>query len=623
MCGILGVYNAPVSKDILEMCGDRLIKRGPDGGADWNDDICYLAHKRLSILDLSDEGRQPMVSNNKRYVITYNGEIYNYLEIKRKLQNKGYKFHSNCDTEVILNAYLEYGKECIEQFNGMWAFAIYDRQEKNIFISRDRFGVKPLFWTKIGEGYAFASEMKALVPLLKKVTANVDILQGEIQAWSRYECTQECLINEIHRLPAGHNLIIHKYEVKVQRWWNTLDHIPEIPKCYEEQVDMFRDLFFDACRIRMRSDVALGTALSGGLDSSATICTMAQIANKNILDDKVNKDFQHAYIATFPRTIQDEKKYSDAVVNMLDLDSTEILVNAKEGIRNIFSYQYDFEEIWWTSPIPMMQLYAGMRKSGTTVTLDGHGADELFGGYVNDILFALLDAKGNIQDIKNILLTYLQAQEEVKKLSSIKMIETYVKFIAGRIVKGILNKKDFHDNILYNEDVRELSWLNRRLYSNTSAEILPTLLRNYDRYSMASGVEIRMPFMDYRIVTLAFALEWNTKMHGGYTKAIIRDALKEILPKEVVERKSKLGFNTPINEWWYGDFKEWIIDMVNTQSFRESNVLKDSNRIRKEVMRSYTHPYEGNKELLWSEISPYIWEQGFFIPTQHNKVNVN
>lgn len=621
MCGIFGVYNVSVSKDILEVCSNRLGKRGPDGGANWNDGICYLAHKRLSILDLSDNGKQPMVSGNQRYVITYNGEIYNYLEIKRQLQDKGYVFHSDCDTEVILNAYIEYGATCIEQFNGMWAFAIYDRQEKILFLSRDRFGVKPMFWTQIDDGYAFASEMKALIPLLKKVSANERILKGNISEWSKYECTQECLINEIHRLPAGYNAILHDNEIQIHRWWNTLEHIPEIPERYEEQVAMFRTLFFDACRIRMRSDVSLGTALSGGLDSSATICTMAQIANNSVIDDKVNKDFQHAYIATFPNTIQDEKKYSDAVVNMLNLEKTEILVNAKQGIDNILSYQYDFEEVWWTSPIPMMQLYAGMRQNGTVVTLDGHGADELLGGYVNDILFALLDAKGDIHNIQNILDTYFQAQAKVEEISNTKKAVTYTKFIVGRIVKNVLKNRDFYDGVLHEREFEKLSWLNKRLYNNTSAEILPTLLRNYDRYSMASGVEIRMPFMDYRIVTLAFALEWNAKMHGGYTKAIIRDALKDIMPMEVVERKSKLGFNTPINEWWYGDFKEWITDTVNSQSFLQSNMLSDSKKINEEVMNSYINPYEGNKELLWSKINPYIWEQGFFIPAQRSKLN--
>ena len=155
MCGIFGVYNVSVSKDILEVCSNRLGKRGPDGGANWNDGICYLAHKRLSILDLSDNGKQPMVSGNQRYVITYNGEIYNYLEIKRKLQDKGYVFHSDCDTEVILNAYIEYGATCIEQFNGMWAFAIYDRQEKILFLHHTQ-SLRKIIGLSITPVYAYS-----------------------------------------------------------------------------------------------------------------------------------------------------------------------------------------------------------------------------------------------------------------------------------------------------------------------------------------------------------------------------------------------------------------------------------------------------------------------------------
>lgn len=620
MCGILGVYNSYVSKDILKICGERLVNRGPDGGASWNDDMCYLAHRRLSILDLSDNGKQPMLSNCQRYVITYNGEIYNYLEIKKELQDRGYTFYSNCDTEVILNAYIEYGEKCVEQFNGMWALGIYDRREKTIFLSRDRFGIKPLFWSRIGEGYAFASEMKALTPMIENITVNERILRGNIDNWSRYESTQECLINEIHRLPAGYNAYIKNDEIQLERWWNTLENIPEIPERYEEQVEVFRDLFFDSCKIRMRSDVSLGTALSGGLDSSATICTMAHIAQGSKADDRINRDFQHAYIATFPNTIQDEKKYSDIVVNMLNLKNTEVCVDARRGIDNILKYQYDFEEVWWTSPIPMMQLYEGMRRNGTVVTLDGHGADELFGGYVNDIIFALLDVQGNAAEIEKILDTYFEAQERVEKITELKKAKTYARFMLGRGIKNFSKCKDFHPDILREKGFDSLSWLNKRLYNNSSAEILPTLLRNYDRYSMANGVEIRMPFMDYRIVRFAFALEWKAKMHGGYTKAIIRDALKDIMPIEIIERKSKLGFNTPINEWWYSDFKEWIIDTVNSQAFLQSTILQDSKKVRQEIMNSYIKPYAGGKDVLWSKLNPYIWEQGFFIPAQRGLV---
>jgi asparagine synthase (glutamine-hydrolysing) len=278
MCGIFGVVGQ-VDRMLAEACVRRMAHRGPDGEGLWHTAEVTLGHRRLSILDLTAQAAQPMSYANGRYHITYNGEIYNFLEMRGELENSGHCFSSDSDTEVILAAFMEWGEACQLRFNGMWAFAIWDNQEKSLFLSRDRFGKKPLFYAWLPEAkFTFASEMKAIFPLLDEVRANTSLVRDTSRIFL-YESTDECVIEGIKRFPAGHSGWLRNNRLEIKRWWCTLDHLLEAPEKYEDQVEQFRELFLDACRLRMRSDVPLGTALSGGLDSSATISAMAHIAS--------------------------------------------------------------------------------------------------------------------------------------------------------------------------------------------------------------------------------------------------------------------------------------------------------------------------------------------------------
>ena len=613
MCGILGTFNLDISQDRLSQCLDKIKHRGPDGGGIWQDDLCSLAHRRLSILDLSELGKQPMIAEDGRYIIVYNGELYNFIEIKRELELLGICFCSNTDTEVVLNAYIQWKEKCLEKFNGMWAFAIYDRNDKNIFLARDRFGVKPLFYARLGEGFAFASEMKALAPILPNLTPNYQILNN-INQYFNYEATNTCLFNEINRLPAGYYAYINKSEICVKRWWRTLDNLIDVPHRYEEQVEIFRELFLDACRIRMRSDVTLGTALSGGLDSSATICAMANIVKKGA-EKRVNNDFQHAFVASFPETILDETYYARKVTDYLKIDSTEVVIDPIDGLKKMPQYIYLFEDIYITSPVPMMQLYDVVKKSGVTVTLDGHGADELFGGYPTDILYALLDSGTDVNSIKEILTTYFHLFLNSGSEKKVSYMHRYTDFMIRHLAKKVLQVPTF-DRVIdteCSEKFKEMGHFERVLYNSTHTTILPTLLRNYDRYSMASGVEIRMPFLDYRIVQFAFSVSWRAKLHGGYTKSIVRDALRDIMPPEIVERKTKIGFNTPIVEWMKGPWKEWLYDTMESVDFKQSSVIHASNirtMVDRVINNDNTSFAEGEKA--WEMLMPFLWEKYFW-----------
>ena len=276
MCGIAGIWDffAPIQAETLDRFTDSLAHRGPDGRGTFIDGGLGLGHRRLSILDLSPAGANPMAygMNGPRYQITYNGEVYNFLEIRAELMAKGYRFKSDTDTEVVVAAYAAWGPACLTRFNGMWAFAIWDSEEQKLFLARDRFGVKPLYVHTVPGRIAFASEIKAFLELDGFIPdMNRDIAAKMAVAAPDCEGAEiETIMAGVKRLPPGHTLTIDRDgNAKLEQWWSSAEHLPSVPARYEEQVEAFREIFFDAVRIRLRSDVAVGTCLSGGVDSSS------------------------------------------------------------------------------------------------------------------------------------------------------------------------------------------------------------------------------------------------------------------------------------------------------------------------------------------------------------------
>lgn len=614
MCGIFGCLNSNISLGLAEKCLDTLQHRGPDGSGLWHEDGIILGHRRLAILDLSDNGKQPMSYANERYWITFNGEIYNFLELRNELYGLGYHFKSDSDTEVILAAFAEWRESCLNKFNGMWAFAIWDKLEKRLFMARDRFGVKPLFYTRIKEnGIAFASEMKALTPLMEEVGADKDIFEL-YRAKQHYENQPYCLIKGIMRLLGGtYAWIGQNGKMVIETWWDTLNNLPKVPKDYGDQIDAFRELFLDSCKKRMRSDVTIGTALSGGLDSSATISAMAYLS-KNDIDSRASKDWQHAYVASFPGSLLDETKYADMVAHHLNIKKTLVEIEPEQEVTNLYQYMYFFEELWSANPISMMLLYKKERQDGVVVSIDGHASDELFGGYNFDMIHALEDTKGNLAEIISTLQAYYDMdyrKEHAGIKDKLAAAKLYCEVISKSKVKRILGHTEFDGRQKSNENWSRLDTLNKRLYIDTHETILPTLLRNYDRYSMASGVEIRMPFLDYRLVQFAFALGWKSKVRNGYTKAIVRDAVAPFLPDEVTYRKSKIGWMTPIGEIMQGSAREWFLDICHSIEFDNCDLI-DPQDTRDKIMRTISGNGNDSFRLgnaAWQALQPFIWEQ--------------
>ena len=599
MCGILGA--APLTnQELFRNALDKLSHRGPDGFGVWADDAVILGHRRLSIIDLSENGKQPMIWHD-RYVITFNGEIYNYVELRVELEKKGNKFKSQSDTEILLALYAEEGPACLNKLNGMWAFAIYDRVERSIFLSRDRMGEKPLFYLHQGDKFIFASEMKALYPFLKNVEPDPEVIKLAKSDMFSYESSEKCLIKGIKRFPAASYGYYREKELSINMFWKPLDSLVKAPVKYAEQVEQFRELFIDSCKIRMRSDVPVGTALSGGIDSSATISTMSYIS-KN-LQGKYSRDWQHAFVASFPGSFLDEKKEATIVAESLGINATYLTIDPLKEIDRLFYYSYLFEDFYLTSPIPFIQLYGQIKRAGTTVTLDGHGSDELFGGYPFDLEPKIKDDYPNPFKIKQTLETISNSRSENKKIGTKEVYSHYKMMGRRQLVKSVLGIKPKKNNSL-------LDHLNSKLYQSTFVSILPTLLRNYDRYSMINGVEIRMPFLDHRIVSFAFSIPASSKVRKGFTKSIVRDAMKGFFPDEIRLLKRKIGFNSPFTEWIKGPLKTWISDEINSQDFRTACFI-DVENVKKQVL----HVIEDKNatfhdgETAWMALMPYIWEK--------------
>jgi len=601
MCGILG--SVPYTPhELFKPALDTLYHRGPDsyGIENIGTDVSF-GHRRLSILDISQTGHQPMKNDDERYMVTFNGEIYNFLEIKQELSAKGHSFRSTSDTEVLLKAYIEWGEQCVLKFNGMWAFAIWDKETKQLFMSRDRYGKKPFFYANINGKFVFASEMKAISPFFKRLEISDDFHWMKKNIFF-YESTDKCLIKGIKRFPAGHSGIYKEGKLSVYRYWNTLDNLVEVPKTYHEQVEQFRELFMDACRLRMRADVTIGTALSGGLDSSATISAMANLAKNS---GSYSKDWQHAFVASFPGTPLDESYYAKKVTDNLGIDATFVDINPLQHWGKLEEYFY----LYITSPIPMIMLYESVKKNGVTVTLDGHGADELLSGYQQGNLETLWDARYSPSKTKDILSIYQDSinedKEQYKRTGNTKL---YTDYMSKKFVKKMLGKKmpsidNAHPNF------KKLDNHAQYLYAMFHENILPTLLRNYDRYAMINSVEIRMPFMDHRIVNFVNSLPYSSKIGNGYTKRIVRDALDPYMPKEVTWRKSKIGFSSPIVNWMQNDLNEWFMDTVNDSSFLQSNLVSNPKELQTkitEIVKGENNDFS-TAQKCWSDLSPYIW----------------
>jgi len=616
MCGIAGIWNLngnALEEDKLKKFTDSMSHRGPDGAGYeiFKNVQLGLGHRRLSILDLSNAGKQPMSFAENRYWITFNGEIYNFVELRKELQDKGYVFKTDSDTEVLLSAYHCWGKECLHKFNGMWAFAIWDTKEESLFLARDRFGVKPLHYTFIpSKLFAFASEtiaFKYLDNFDRKVEPQ--LLMRSILDPQKMEATGYTMYSGINQLAAGCYIILKKDSQLIQtRWWNTFDHLQNVKSNFNEQVAEFKHLFEDSCKLRLRSDVPLASALSGGVDSSAVYCMINNLMKSSNGKERVPENWQKAFVATFPGTSQDERKFAEEVIAFTKGDAHYIVPDHKNLADDIIKSTIKFDTITASPIIAVIDVYKAMRQNGITVSMDGHGADELMYGYRASVSEAYFEAvlNNDNKSEKDLLDTFTQMfiADEQKRgserllyratevVSSEKKSKDQNKLFkqAKEVVKAQINKNKINymqkintnswfNNVVINvpnalkENQLKLPQLNRaelRLANDFHIDHIPYNLRDFDRGSMQHGIEIRMPFMDYRLVTFLFSLPVQSKIGNGYTKLILREAMKGLMPESIRLRKLKIGLSAPITHWFNNNLNDFILDQVNSESFKRS-----------------------------------------------------
>jgi len=641
MCGIAGIWNLndqPLELAVLEKFTDSIAHRGPDGFGYYIDPAASLGlgHRRLSIIDLSENGKQPMSFADERYWISYNGEVFNFIELQTELEAKGYVFKSSSDTEVILGAYHCWGKDCLNKFNGMWGLAIWDKQEQTLFLARDRFGIKPLYYLSLpGKVFAFSSEtisFKHLEGIPRQL--NHDRLSRVILDSSSLAGYGYTIFENVNQLLPGHYLMLRKGQQPVQkRWWSTAEHLFVPPESYQEQVACFRDLFENACRIRMRSDVPLATALSGGVDSSAVNCMMYHLMQGETDISRIPANWQHAFVSYFKDTNQDEKRFADEVIRYTGGKATFLETDYLKMIQDVEKSTVAFDDIIGSPLVVIADLYGGMRKAGIKVSLDGHGVDEMLFGYPYMVReaynWAQQHKKQLTGDLRN---TYLglfdeemvfEAGLELDKQGLVapssfsrriaqRLPDFITRFVRGKRVLPVR----FSPYLRYPvsgflpelsdkpENLNKLNALDRSVYHGFHSGMLPGILRNFDRASMQHQVEIRMPFMDWRLVTFVFSLPLESKLQGGFTKRILRDSMKGLMPEDIRTRKLKIGFSAPLEAWFKNDMKEFVLDKISSKKFQESE-LWNGPLLKEKALKNYANDTWTWKECanLWMFIS--------------------
>lgn len=595
MCGIAGIFrfsNKEVNIIEIRKLTDAIKYRGPDGEGCWIHPKRFLGlgHRRLSILDLNDSGAQPMQYGDGRLTIVYNGEIFNFDEIRSDLKSKGYIFYSDSDTEVLLAAYYEWGKDCLKLFNGFWSFALWDELSKELWLARDRFGIKPLYYLyRPGFDFIFGSDTVQF----KNITDyNRDFdskyVNYIIQNPWGLDGFGKTIFKQIEQVRPGHYLTV-KLDGSLQetRWWSTADHLEDINEDFKTQTNHFYSLFEDSVKLRLRSDVSIASALSGGLDSSSIYCTIHRLALSNKKIYRLPSEWQRAYIADFSGTTQDERKYAELVLEhtkgageFFDLGLQADLVSRLVNSIGLYDTIY-------STPLFILDgVYGAMHANGIKVSMDGHGVDEMLYGYPTSVYQALKFANSQndkiyATDVKDTYISMLPPDQQSFKLREFE--NNNISFI-GRQLKKIQYKfqrkgigAEWHepcelDNLFLPQiEVPEhFNIAESQLYIAFHYTILPTILRNFDRGAMLNSIEVRMPFLDYRLVSYVFSLPMQSKLGGGFTKRILREAMKGILPEKIRTRKLKTGFNAPLQNWFENDLKEFLIDEVNSLSFLSS-----------------------------------------------------
>ena len=609
MCGIAGFIDSTLTNGttVLENMLQNIAHRGPDARHCYNHQSAFLGHNRLSIIDLSHEADQPMHLDN--ISIVFNGEIYNYLELKKELSESGIVFKTQSDTEVILHAYQKWGANCVNRFVGMWAFAIWNNKTEELFCSRDRFGIKPFYYIAQGLKFYFGSEYKALKasPLFSNEINTQQVSRGLQMGWICYR--DETYFSKIIALPAGHNMLFNGRtgELKSYAYWK-LETGNYSSLSFEEKKQTFYALFADSIKLHMRSDVPVASCLRGGLDSSA-IVSMIQHQNPGA----VYKTFSIYYEG---RNDVDERPFVKKVIEKYPSLEPHYFSPNDDLVQSHFHHALYHADVPSTgsSFISQYFLMKLIGENGIKVVLDGQGADEYLAGYMHTYYRMVADLLKKMQWLKAITLTRDLAKNQ--GLSGSKTLSHFGKSILSTFNNEhhlySLEYKNYYPFLsadtssapfeLEDQQGNKTDNFLYQLLFNTS---LPSLLHYEDRNSMAFSIESRVPFLDHRLVEFCFTLNNEDKADTIFTKWIMRNALNGVLPHDITHRKDKKGFVTPgENKWLRGPLKH-LLDV----DFSRLDFLQQKKAGA--ILNDYKKGDNSKAVLAWRLATLAYWEKNF------------
>jgi len=587
--------------------------RGPDGEGFWEKPGVVMGHRRLKIIDLSDAGRQPMSTADGRYTIVYNGEVYNYRELRNQLPGIG--FRSQTDTEVVLYAYQEWGRACLERFVGMYAFAIWDNLEKTLFCARDRLGIKPFYYTQWNNAFLFASEIRGLAAAGFKAEVNLLVLY-DFLARDFYEHSPETFFAGIQKLSPGHWLEVRDGQAQApRRYWdfkNEVDQceIVESPQVREEQL---LHLAQEAVRSHLVSDVPIGIALSGGLDSALLLALL----------DRSHPDPAQveAFSFVFSEEAYSERPYIEAMARHTQRRAHFVEMSPLTFRSLAERFCQIQEEPFAGAPISAYSLcFEEARQHGFIVMMDGSGIDEGLAGYdrFQPAYWADLFAAGDWNGLKLELLAsgVVNPAQRARALSQMKAAaQPEADVGVGQDLSRSVRPDCLHPDLVSAASAAEPSFeqpfsdcLRNLMYREVRYTKLPRALRFRDRLSMAVGMELRPPFLDHRLLAYEFALPANERICGGRSKVILRRAAVRLLP-DAIRMASKRSVQTPQREWFRGVLQDWVRERIDTPSFWNRGWVDRKRGLR--AMESFFQGEGDNSFFLWQWINLEMWAQQF------------
>lgn len=638
MCGIAGVVSkkTKVDQGRLRSMLQVLAHRGPEDEGVWYDDTgrVGLGQRRLAIIDLSPGGHQPMISPDKRFIVTFNGEIYNYLELRHELQTQGFSFRSESDTEVLLAAFIAWGKGCVHKLRGMFAFAVWDEKEQTLFAARDRLGEKPFKYYAEGDRFIFASELKAILAY-ESVPREVDWLAIDVALTYRYVPAPRTGFKNIHKLPAGHTLTWKEGGVTVEPYWQPHQFANiHTARSLEEWKELLWNTFEDSVKERLISDVPVGAFLSGGLDSSSVVAAMARISSRPVKTFSVG----------FKNHPESETPYAELVAKHYGTEHTNIFIEPNI-ITILPKLIHHYEEPFFdNSAVPSMAM-AEETKKHVTVVLSGDGGDECFGGYPNHTFFkyvtwyhrlpravygslipGALDVAGRLIPKRAVKKAAYRAE-----LLSHNTLQAYVDYYGiwqkeFPRTQFYLTKQDLYTETMWSsirrdhteslmgewlgqKTVQKFDPLNRSMLADLASRLPDDYLVKVDIASMAYALETRPPFLDHRLVEASLSLPAQYKVRNGDVKWIWKEIMKNKLPETILTRR-KMGFGIPIIGWMrnelYGYLQE---ELLGGSSLMDSYIRKE---VVEQLLKKHKSGEADYSNHLWSLLLLRQWLRTYF-----------